>query len=94
MAQSIEGRLARYIHDNLARLDLRTEQVALASTSWAPAIKARLLRFVVQVIHLHSIDYDHGNFTPEDRITLRRFSVLNCFIRSQENPLDLTDEEV
>jgi hypothetical protein len=94
MAQSIEGRLARYIHDNLARLDMRTEQVALASTSWAPAIKARLLRFVIQVIHLHAIDYDYGNFTPEDRVTLRRFSVLNRFIKSAENPLDLTDSEV
>lgn len=67
MAQSTEARLARYIHDTIARLDLDMGQVALAMTSWSPAMKARLLSLVVQIAHLMSIDYTHGNVQGADK---------------------------
>lgn len=93
MAQSIEGRLARYIHDNLARLDIKIDQVALATTSWSPTMKARLLSFILSVIHLHAIDYETGNINGDIR-TLRRYATLNRFVRGPQNPLDMEDWEV
>lgn len=95
MAQSIEARTARYLHDNLARLDIHIDRIALATTAWSAPMKARLLRFILSVITLHAIDYEHGNFaSSEEGKTLKRFATLNRFVRSMGNPLDLGDGEV
>lgn len=93
MAQSIEARLARYIHDNLARLDIKIDQVAYATTAWSAPMKARLLSFILSVIRLHAIDYEHGNINGDIR-TLRRYAVLDRFVRGSGNPLDMEDWEV
>ena len=64
MAQSIEARLNKQVHDALTRHDFNIGQFARGTTVYDDYTLERLCLVVYTIAEMHKIDYEYGIFTP------------------------------
>lgn len=86
MAQSIEARLNKQVSEALARIDFNIGTFAQGTTSYPPAIKARLAQAVAAIAQMHAIDYEYGNFTPDEYETVKFYAGLRKFMTGLDEP--------
>ncbi len=88
MAQSMEARLNRQVHDAMARIDFNIYQFAQGTTTYPPAIKIRLAETIASIAKMHSLDYEHGNFKPEEYEVIKFYAGLRKYVTGLDNPPD------
>lgn len=88
MAQSMEARLVKQVSDSLARVDFNVYQFAQGTTSYPPLIKIRLAEVVAAIAQMHAIDYEYGNFHPDEHEAMKFFAGLRKYVTGLDTPPD------
>jgi len=86
MAQSIEGRLVKQVGESLARMDFNVHSFAQGTTSYPPLVKIRLAEAVAAIAQMHAIDYEYGNFHPDEHDAVKFFAGLRKYVTGLDTP--------
>ncbi len=86
MAQSIEGRLNKQVSEALARMDFNVYLFAQGTTSYPPLIKIRLAQAVSAIAQMNAIDYERGNFQPDEYEAVKFFAGLRKYVTGLDDP--------
>lgn len=80
MAQSAEALLVKQVERALNQMDFNIHQFAQGTTAYNPQVKARLAETLTAVAGMNAIDYQYGNYKPDDYETMRFFANLYQYV--------------